>query len=121
MTTLSMPYADQQDSSKYGVSQENQALASPIEGGYVSSRPRHTRRPRKTFTSGFSWLSEDQKNTLQAFFDSVYGGSVIFNWTNPTDNTVVAVRFTTDTTLAFSYSGAGNQRRYEVSFKLQEA
>jgi phage-related protein len=121
MTTLTFPFADLQDSSKYGVSQENQALASPMEGGYVVTRPRHTRKPRKTYQSGFTNLTEDQKNTLQDFFDSVFGGSVIFNWTNPTDDTVKAVRFTTDTTLAFSYTGYGFARRYDVSFKLQEA
>jgi phage-related protein len=121
MSYTSMPYMDLQDSSKYGVEQENQALASSMEGGYVATRPRHTRRPRKTFSSGFTSLTETQKTALQAFFDSVYGGSVIFNWTNPTDGAVIAVRFTTDTKLAFTYSGAGATRRYDVSFKVQEA
>jgi phage-related protein len=111
---------DLQDSSKYQVQQENPAIASPMEGGYVLTRPRHTRRPRKTWTSGFQALTEAQKNTLQAFFDSCHGGSVIFNWTNPTDHTVVAVRFTTDTTLQFAYSGIGGTHQYDVTFKVQE-
>ncbi|MFT4064270.1 hypothetical protein [Paraburkholderia sp.] len=121
MTTPLFPLADLQDSSKYQVSQENQALASSMDGGYVMTRPRHTRQPRKTYQSGFANLTESQKNTLQAFFDSVFGGSVIFNWTNPTDGTIKAVRFTTDTTLAFSYTGVGTTRLYDVTFKVQEA
>jgi phage-related protein len=121
MSYATMPFMDLQDSSKYGVQQENTAVATSAEGGYVSTRPRHTRRPRKTFTSGFTALNEAQKTALQAFFDSCYGGSLIFNWTNPTDKTVVAVRFTTDTQLQFSYSGYGGTNLYDVSFKVQEA
>jgi phage-related protein len=121
MSNPVMPLADLQVSAKFNVSQENTALATNMEGGYVATRPRHTRRPRKTWTSGFTNLTEDQKNQIQAFFDSVYGGSVIFDWTNPADGSVVAVRFTTDTTLQFSYSGAGATRRYDTTFKLQEA
>lgn len=121
MTNPVFPLADLQDSSKYQVAQENQAIGSKMDGGYVITRPRHTRKPRKTYQSGFTNLTEDQKNTLQAFFETVYGGSVIFDWTNPTDNTVKAVRFTTDTTMQFAYTGVGMTRFYDVSFKLEEA
>jgi len=121
MSNPVMPLADLQDSAKYNVQQENTALAPKMEGGYVATRPRHTRRPRKTWSSGFTSLTEAQKTLMQAFFDSVYGGSVIFDWTDPATGAVVAVRFTTDTVLQFTYTGAGAMRRYDTSFKLQEA
>jgi phage-related protein len=116
-----MPLADLQDSAKYDVQQENPALGGKMEGGYVATRPRHTRRPRKTWTSGFTSLSQAQMTQMQDFFDSVRGGSVIFDWTNPATGAVVAVRFTTDTTMQFTYTGVGFNRRYDATFKVQEA
>jgi hypothetical protein len=116
-----MPFGDLQDSSKYGVSQENPTLGTKMDGGYVGTRPRHTRRPRKTWNSGFTSFTQTQKDQLQAFFDAMHGGSVIFDWLEPAAGVVVAVRFTTDTTLAFTYTGAGFMRLYDTTFKVEEA
>ncbi|CAG9228893.1 hypothetical protein [Burkholderia vietnamiensis] len=121
MTTYAtMPFCDQQDSSKFQQKKENPALASKMDGGYVVTRPRHTRPPRRTFTTGFTSVDEATKEAFDAFFDSVHGGSVIFIFIHPTTKEQVPVRFTTDTELNWKYSGAGTNFRWDVDFKLEE-
>jgi hypothetical protein len=89
-----------------------------MDGGYVVSRARTTRPPRTTFTSGFTSINENDFQTLQAFYTSVAGGSVIFAWTDPVTNAVFNVRFM-DKKLNFKYTGIGPTRLFDVQFTLQ--
>jgi hypothetical protein len=117
---LNFPLADIQDSKYYSVTSEDVAIKSKMEGGYVVSRPRHTRKARKTFRTGFSDLSSDQKATLEVFWDSVSGGSVIFLWLNPVDNASYQVRFTKP--MEFKYVGAGGHHRWDCpTIELEQA
>lgn len=108
-----------QDSSQYELEIEDPSMKSEMEGGYVVSRAKHTRAPRKTFKSGFTDLSGDDKATLTAFYETVRGGSVIFDWTDPASLTVYQVRFMEK--LNFKYVGMGNTQRWNVGFSLQQA
>lgn len=115
------PLPDLQDSAQHAVEQENPALATKMDGGYVVTRPRHTRRPRRTWTSGYTDANDAQKQAAQAFFDQVHGGSNMFYWWNPADKAWVLVRFTTDTVLSWKYSGTGGTNMWSTTFKVQEA
>jgi phage-related protein len=115
-----MPLPDLQDSAQHAVQRENPVLASKMDGGYVVTRPRHTRRPRRTFSSGYTSFTDDQKKQVSDFFDQMHGGSDMFYWWNPADASWLLVRFTTDTTLAWKYSGAGGTHLWDVIFKVEE-
>ncbi|KVQ35786.1 hypothetical protein [Burkholderia cepacia] len=121
MTYTTMPFCDQQDSSKFQQGKENPAIGSKMDGGYVVTRPRHTRRPRRKFSTGFTNMSQADRDAFDAFFDSVHGGSVIFTYIHPTTKEQILVRFTPDTELSWKYSGVGKNFRWDVDFKLEEA
>jgi hypothetical protein len=114
-----MPYADEQDSKHFSVSAEDVAIRSDVEGGYEITRARHTRTPRRAWTSGFTYLNETKKDALETFFfDTVKGGSVIFDWTNPNDQDVHAVRLIKLPT--FKYVGNGSNKRWDVTFEVRQ-
>jgi hypothetical protein len=122
MTTYSyLPLNDLLDSSKFQQEKENPAMVAKMDGGYVVSRPKHTRKPRRTFTCGFTDFSDAQRAAVDAHFDAMHGGSAIFNFTHPVSKDLVLVRFTEDSTLQWAYSGAGGVALWSVTFKLQEA
>jgi hypothetical protein len=108
-----------QDSKFYDVSQEDVGMKTPLDGGYVASRPRHTRTPRKTFTSGFTSMTNAQKIQLQAFYDTVKGSSLVFDWIDPPSGTVYTVRFTGE--LKIKYVGLGPTKLWDCSFQIEQA
>jgi len=108
-----------QDSKVYNVEQEDPALKSDLEGGYVVSRAKHTRKPRKTFTTGYRAVSDADRKMLQNFYDTVRGGAVIFDWTDPVDGIVYQVRFVEK--LQWKYVGIGEAKLWDVQFRVQQA
>jgi hypothetical protein len=121
MSYATMPYSEEIDSSKFSQEKENPAMGSKMDGGYVVTRPRHTRRPRRTFSAGFTDMRADKQPVFDAFFDSTHGGAVIFLFVHPVTGEQIPVRFTTDTTLPWTYTGMGKTALWNVTFKLQEA
>lgn len=109
-----------QDSKFYKVSQENVALTTKMDGGYVVSRAKHTRKPRKTYTTGYTGIGNADRALLQNFWDTVRGGSVVFDWTDPISNTVIQVRFVGEG-FEFAYVGMGVAQIWDVSFQLEQA
>lgn len=110
-----------EDRALYSKELEDAALTTPMEGGYVVSRAKHTRTPRATFTSGFTFITDAERATLEAFYEQVRGGSVVFDWTDPiaSPSKVYQVRFVGP--LKFDYKGKGNTHRWDVRFTLQQA
>jgi hypothetical protein len=115
-----------QDSSKYTRALEDVAMKTTMDGGYVVSRAKHTRAPRRTFTSGFTSIRKADKELLEAFYDTVKGGSVIFDWIDPTTQMGVsptpvtyAVRFTGE--FKWQYRGIGPTELWDVTFTLEQA
>jgi hypothetical protein len=108
-----------QDSTQFSIKPEDVAIKSEIEGGYVTSRARHTRTPRKTFATGYKSISDADRQALVGFYNTVGGGSVIFDWTDPVDQITYQVRFDGD--LTFRYVGVGATKLWDVSFQLQQA
>lgn len=114
------PFSDIQDSAKYSETSENVAVRAGMEGGYVYTRPRFTRAARKTFTTGLTNLSNEQKQTLETFWNTVKGGSDIFTWVNPVTLATHNVRFTKP--IQYEYAGRGGVHRWNVSsIELEEA
>jgi hypothetical protein len=110
---------DEQDSKKFSVELEDPSLRTEMEGGYVVSRARFTRAPRRTWQSGFTFIKSPGKAELETFWTTVKGGSAIFQWRNPADGVDYLVRF--KGTLKFSYVGAGLNQRWDVTFTVEEA
>lgn len=108
------------DSKQFGLELEDPAQKTDIEGGYVITRPKHTRIPRKTWT-GISYvqLNSTDKAALESFWNTVKGGSLIFDWTNPEDGSLYLVRFKDP--VKFKYAGIGQTHYWDCSFSLQQA
>lgn len=111
-----------QDSRYYDMQPENPAMGSEMEGGYVFTRPRFTRTPRKRFKTGFTDITQDDRLILESFWNEVKGSSNAFLWTDPTDGRVYNVRFPLDYPgFRFVYKGFGETRRYDVpDIQLEE-
>jgi hypothetical protein len=69
------------------------AIRNKVEAGYVASRPKFTRIPKK-WGGVYKSIPNADKNLIETFeFTEVYCGSTNFNWTNPLNSTVYDVRF----------------------------
>jgi hypothetical protein len=123
MTTPVLPITltggEAQDAKKFGLEYEDPAIKADTEGGYVYSRARFTRAPRRTWSSGYTYIADVSRLQLEAFWTTVMGGSVIFQWRNPADGSDYLVRFAEP--IKLSYVGAGTNKRWDVSFKVEEA
>lgn len=111
-----------QDSSLYNMELEDPGMKTPIEGGYVVSRAKHTRIPRRIFKTGFTSITSTDRDTLVTFYGTVHGGSVIFDWADPASAggaTVYQVRFADK--LNFKYTGHGTSQRWDVAISLEQA
>jgi phage-related protein len=108
------------DSTLYQVERENQAITTEMEGGYMCSRPRHTRTPRKTFTLGWQNLSNTDYATLSAFWDSHFGASKTFTWTDPPTGTLYTVRFKAKDGFIAKYLGKRALRIWQVTVVLEQ-
>ena len=110
-----------EDAKYYGVEYEDVTIAAEMEGGYVVTRPRHTRKPRRTWTTGYSSISQSDLTIWETFFDSIRGGSLAFDWTNPVTSVVHSVRLKAGEMPRIEYRGAGTNYRYDITnIKLEE-
>lgn len=121
MTNPVFPTMDKdQDSRFYGVELEDVAMKTKMDGGYVVSRAKHTRRPRRTFSTGFSGIGNPDRARLESFYDQVRGGADVFDWTDPIEQKVYQVRFA-DNKLSFRYVGIGISQLWDVQIRLEQA
>jgi hypothetical protein len=111
-------FGDREATDKFGLSLEDVGIRSEMEGGYVLTRPRHTRRPRRTWTTGFTDLSNAEKETFETFFNN-NGTYKVFTYLVKTSNETVQVRFAGVPT--FDYKGYGSNYRWDITgIKLEE-
>lgn len=106
--------AGKEDASKFGFALENVSIRSQMEGGWVITRARHTRKPRRTWTTGFTDISNTQKELLEAFYNDK-GAHVGFTYELPVGGAtkeVVNVRFTEP--MQFKYAGYGDNYRWNI-------
>lgn len=105
------PGTAKEDSKFFNIATPNPAMRNETDGGYTITRPRFTRKPVKTWTTGFTNLSLAQKEVVQAFYETKMGGAVSFTWTDPTSATTYVVRFKGD--LKWKYAGHGPTFRFD--------
>jgi phage-related protein len=106
------PLAALQDAAQFGFEQEDKGIRSEMEGGYVLTRPRFTGKPRRTWKTGFTDLSNTDKQTFESFF-SIYGTYQSFNYTVPTGEGIVVVRF--KQAPKYDYKGIGSNFRWNIT------
>lgn len=102
------------DASLHKEDQEDTGMSNQMEGGYVVSRPRFTRKPRKTFTIGYTNIPNDDFLKLQEFWDAMRGSAGRFLWVNPMTGKSYDVRFKKGTQWSSTYIGAGINKRWNV-------
>lgn len=97
---------------------EDPTMRAQVEGGYVVTRPRHTRRPRRIFVTGFTNLKDEEKREFMDFWNA-HTGSKAFEYEHPVDNEIVIVRFLKRPKI--SYVGRGGASRWDVpGIELEE-
>lgn len=111
------PLPTKQDAAKFGFEQEDVGMKSQMEGGYVLTRPRHTRTPRRTWTTGFTDLSNTDKATIEAFVNT-HGTHLAFDYTIPVEDILVNVRF--KEIPKYDYKGFGENLRWNIEMALEE-
>ena len=90
-------------------------IRSRSEGGYVKTRARCTRIPRK-WHMVYDALSKTDKETLEEYEDDQQVGAGSFNWTNPLNSTTYSVRFAGPV----KYTMMGNVNFWTVAIDLEE-
>jgi hypothetical protein len=114
---------NKQDSGKFGFEQEDVGIRSEMEGGYVLTRPRSTRTPRRTWLTGFTDISNEDKLLLEDFFNE-HGTYLEFTYIVPVPDTLggsneeVQCRFSEK--FVWEYKGFGTNARWNVSMKIEE-
>lgn len=106
------PFNNRQDSEQFGFEQEDTGMRTEMEGGYVLTRPRHLRTPRRTWKTGFTNLSDWEKGVIETFYNT-YGTYKSFTYTLPTTTTVVTVRFKQP--MKYDYKGFGKNLRWNIT------
>lgn len=114
-----LPSGEASDSSKFEVAKTDPSMRAEMEGSYVVSRARHTRKPLRIFKTGYTGINNADKAVLDNFYDTVRGGSVVFSWTDPTSLLVYSVRF--KGALGFKYVGFGLNQMWDCAFELEQA
>ncbi len=107
-----------EDSAFYSQKRIDKTVRIETEGGYVVTRPRTTRPPRREWTTGWSEITHADKLKIEVFYESVMGGANSFTWTDPVSLIEYTVRFVGD--LEFQYKGIGPTKLWAVKVKLEQ-
>lgn len=93
----------------------NPTIRSETDGGYVLTRARFTRLPRR-WNLVYRVLPVADVNTLKTFEGTVKVGSDSFLWTNPQNSTQYTVRLLEP----IRYSMHGSKNYWDVEMVLEE-
>jgi hypothetical protein len=99
------------DTAKYSITGQDPAVRAEMDGGYVVTRARYTRRPRREISLGFTNISESDRQCLLAFFEEMRGGSDMFTFREWGTTDMITVRFKSVPTA--SYKGVGQYKRWD--------
>lgn len=109
------------DAATFTEESENPSITpAKMEGGYVLTRPRFTRRPRRTFTFRLRHLTDDDVTTLRQFWDDMLGSSQAFVFVHPQTGDDVNVRFGDGMKLKFNRVGFGPVSKWDADITLIE-
>lgn len=112
MPSLFPPTGVKEDSQYFEMTRKDVALDMKTDGGYSYTRPRHSRPAGRIITTGFSEVTETQKNAIDSFV-AANGKFVIFNYVIPTSNETISVRFSS--LPKYKYTGVGGTHRYTIT------
>jgi phage-related protein len=103
------------DASTFSEEQEDPAVKEgEMDGGYVVSRPRFTRTPRRMFSFKHVDISDADKQTLANFWAARRGSAGAFNWVHPISGVTINVRFSSDMgKMRFNRAGYGTNHRWD--------
>ncbi len=118
--TLTSTFGFKPSSKEFTETMEDVSMKSNIEGGYVATRPKHTRTPRRKWKIVYKQLDNADKLLLDNHWIAQKGGSLIFDWINPQNGVTYSVRYVSDK-LEWSYKGANTYQRWDCSFELEQA
>ena len=93
---------------------EDPTISSTFENGMEQTRPRFTRL-RRSWTLKWTFMLNEDRDTLMTFWNTTSGGSVEFIWTNPTDEQTYTVRFSGPPKENWI-----NDRGWEIEISLKE-
>lgn len=68
------------------------SIRTEFESGIVQTRARYTRL-RRTWELTWAAITNSEYGVLRAFYVAQHGGSLIFEWHHPYENTNYSVRF----------------------------
>jgi len=113
---------DKHDSAKFSEApREDPVVDFESEGGWVLSRPRHTRRPPTVYSLGFTDISNAEKIVLEELYHSTRGGSdSITGWVHPVTAISHTVRFKKGSMPKYTYRGHGGNHRWDATLVLEE-
>ncbi len=97
----------------YQESFKDNVIRSGVESGPMKTRQRYTRVQRMIQLSFL--LTNTQKTTFATFFNSIQGGAIPFNWTDPIAGTAIVVRLTS----AVTGPNYVRLNTWQVSFQLE--
>lgn len=107
------------DSSTFQPTYEDSTLRTPLEGGYLASRPRHTRPARRSFQFGYTEVDNTTKMLLEVFYrQTTLGGALSFDFTDPTNGAVITVMFMAPPEA--QYKGIKTVFKWDITCKIQE-
>ena len=118
LTFPSLPSGKGLDSSKMETTRSDPGMRQEMEGGYTVTRARTTRAPRRIFKCGMTMITQEDKETLEEFWDSTRGTSLSFSWDCPFDDKTYIVRFKGP--MVFPYAGVGGNHHWNCSFELEQ-
>lgn len=116
-----MPFPDlisqgmvaKEDSAKFSEQRIDPSIQYQTEGGVYLSRPRYTRDPGTSIVTGFTNISEADKELLDNYYIAQRGGSNSFSYTHPTTNQTLQVRFLKP--YKAQYTGMGGYHRWDIT------
>lgn len=91
-------------------------IRSPQEAGYILTKARFTRIPKKWHIS-YETLQNDDKISLENFETARKVGAESFNWTNPKNSIVYVVRFLAPISFGFN---SQSSMYWKAEFDLEE-
>jgi hypothetical protein len=114
---VGLGFTQQEDSSYFKDSYLDGTIKYEVTGGLVVARRRFTRQPNRSIETGFSNMSQANKEIIDAYYSIVMQAGT-FTYTHPTSAESLTVRF--DDVLKPEYMGAGTTFVWKMpSIKLR--
>lgn len=110
-------FTEKEASRYYKPMYEDNVKRNDTSGGYEFTRPQFTRKPRKTFKTGFVEVNAADFDIFEKFYEK-YQQSRSFTWYNQATGTNHTVRINAIPDV--TYVGAGSRPLYNIEVELKE-